>query len=235
MANVQVFLDSELGPSEILDYGFAKVILATGGRWRRDGIGRWRSAPIPGLSEMAVFGPEDVFAGQRLEGPVVIYDDDRYYLGGLLAEKLRLEGLDVALVTPAAEVSGWTRATLEQGWIEKRLHDIGVTVIEKHAIAAAAKGEVGIQHVLSGRECTLPCSSLLLVTMRLPSDSTFQALTTEPDRLQEAGIRLVTRIGDCLAPSTIAAAVYAGHRCAREIDTNQSDEVPFKRELIALE
>jgi dimethylamine/trimethylamine dehydrogenase len=235
MANVQVFLDSELGPSEILDYGFAKVILATGGRWRRDGIGRWRSAPIPGLSEMAVFGPEDVFAGQRLEGPVVIYDDDRYYLGGLLAEKLRLEGLDVALVTPAAEVSGWTRATLEQGWIEKRLHDIGVTVIEKHAIAAAAKGEVGIQHVLSGRECTLPCSSLLLVTMRLPSDSTFQALTTEPDRLQEAGIRLVTRIGDCLAPSTIAAAVYAGHRCAREMDTNQSDEVPFKRELIALE
>jgi dimethylamine/trimethylamine dehydrogenase len=235
MANVQVFLDSELGPSEILDYGFAKVILATGGRWRRDGIGRWRSAPIPGLSEMAVFGPEDVFAGQRLEGPVVIYDDDRYYLGGLLAEKLRLEGLDVALVTPAAEVSGWTRATLEQGWIEKRLHDIGVTVIEKHAIAAAAKGEVGIQHVLSGRECTLPCSSLLLVTMRLPSDSTFQALTTEPDRLQEAGIRLVTRIGDCLAPSTIAAAVYAGHRCAREIDTNQSDEVPFKREVIALE
>jgi dimethylamine/trimethylamine dehydrogenase len=55
------------------------------------------------------------------------------------------------------------------------------------------------------------------------------------DRLRAAGIRTVTRIGDCLAPSTIAAAVYSGHRYARETDMPASDEVPFKRELIALE
>jgi dimethylamine/trimethylamine dehydrogenase len=40
----------------------------------------------------------------------------------------------------------------------------------------------------------------------------------------------VVSIGDCLAPSTIAAAVYAGHRYAREFD--QPDSVAFKRELL---
>ncbi len=45
----------------------------------------------------------------------------------------------------------------------------------------------------------------------------------------------MTRIGDCLAPSTIAAAVYAGHRQAREMDEEPSEAVPFRREMIALE
>ena len=39
------------------------------------------------------------------------------------------------------------------------------------------------------------------------------------------------RIGDCLAPATIAAAVYDGHRVAREMDNRPDpDSVPFKRE-----
>lgn len=71
--------------------------------------------------------------------------------------------------------------------------------------------------------------------MRLPNDALFHSLTKDQDRLQAAGIRSALRIGDCFAPSTIAAAVYAGHRCARETDVNHSDKVPFKRELIALE
>jgi dimethylamine/trimethylamine dehydrogenase len=41
----------------------------------------------------------------------------------------------------------------------------------------------------------------------------------------------VTRIGDCFGPGTIAAAVYGGHRYARELGEPQSDAVPFRREL----
>ena len=52
-----------------------------------------------------------------------------------------------------------------------------------------------------------------------------------PAALAAAGIASVTRIGDCLAPSTIAAAVYAGHRLAREIDSPPPEGVPFLREL----
>jgi dimethylamine/trimethylamine dehydrogenase len=234
MANVQVYLESRIGPEEILDYGVPRVILATGGKWRRDGIGRWRNTPVPGLAEVAVFGPEDLFAGKSPDGPVVIYDDDRYYMGGVLAEKLRLEGREVTLVTPASDVSGWTHATLEQGWIEQRLHDIGVVIIEKHGLAAAAAGEVRLRHVQSGRERVLPCASLGLVTMRLPDDATFQTLIADSERLQAANIRSLILIGDCLAPSTIAAAVYAGHRAAREMDAGPTGDIPFLREVIQL-
>jgi dimethylamine/trimethylamine dehydrogenase len=236
MPNVEVYRESRLTAADVLDYGFPKVVFATGGTWRRDGIGRWHAAALPGLSEITVLGPEDVFTGTRIEGPVVIYDDDRYYMGSVVAEQLRLQGLEVTLVTPAADVSNWSHATLEQGWAEERLHQIGVTIIEKHSVSGAAKGAVQIEHVASGRERTLPCASLLLVTMRLPNDALFQELNADPARLADAGITSLLRIGDCLAPSTIAAAVYAGHRAAREMDAVPSnDEVPFKRELIALE
>ncbi|HEY1383870.1 MAG TPA: FAD-dependent oxidoreductase [Dongiaceae bacterium] len=234
MPNVQVYLDSRLGVEEILEYGFPKVVFATGGTWRRDGIGRWLKDPVPGLSDASVFGPEDIFAGKRLEGPVVIYDEDYYYMGGVLAEKVRRDGLDVTLVTPASDVSSWSQATLEQSWVEERLHELGVTIIEKHGLAAASRDQVEIQHTVSGRQRTLPCASLLLVTMRLPNDDIYHALVSDPGRLRDAGIKSVLRIGDCLAPSTIAAATYAGHRCAREMDAPPSDEVPFKRELVAL-
>ncbi len=120
--------------------------------------------------------------------------------------------------------------TLEQGWIEQRLYEIGVNIIEKHALMSAANGEARIQHIQSGRERALPCASLLLVTMRLPNDSLYHDLAADAVRLQNAGIVSLTRIGDCLAPSTIAAAVYAGHRYAREADAPPVEGVPFARE-----
>ncbi len=42
---------------------------------------------------------------------MVVYDDDHYYIGGVIAELLRRDGLDVTLVTPANEISTWTRHT----------------------------------------------------------------------------------------------------------------------------
>jgi dimethylamine/trimethylamine dehydrogenase len=112
----------------------------------------------------------------------VIFDDDYYYLGGLLAEKLRQDGLDVTLVTPAADVSKWSHATLEQGSAERRLYEIDVDIIEKHALAAIAADGVRIQHVQSGRQRTIPCASVLLVTMRLPNDSLYHDLAADAGR-----------------------------------------------------
>jgi dimethylamine/trimethylamine dehydrogenase len=235
MPNVEIYLESKLSADDILEYGFPKVVLATGGTWRRDGIGRDRAAPLPGLSEVAVYGPEDVFAGADIAGPVVIYDDDRYYMGGVLAEQLRLKGLEVTLVTPASDVSNWSHATLEQGFAEERLYELGVTIVEKHGLVSAENGAVTIAHGGSGRRRSLPCASLLFVTMRLPNDALYHDLQADPARLEAAGIKWVARIGDCFAPSTIATAVYAGHRCAREMDEPPAGDVPFKRELIAME
>jgi dimethylamine/trimethylamine dehydrogenase len=70
--------------------------------------------------------------------------------------------------------------------------------------------------------------------MRLPNDSLYHDLSADAARLLDAGIVSLTRIGDCLAPSTIAAAVYAGYRYAREADAPPVDGVAFERELVAL-
>ena len=80
----------------------------------------------------SVMTPDDIFAGVDLQqGPVVVYDDDHYYIGGVIAEKLRGEGLDVTLVTPANEVSTWTTHTEEQHRIQQRiLLNLGITIVE---------------------------------------------------------------------------------------------------------
>jgi dimethylamine/trimethylamine dehydrogenase len=52
------------------------------------------------------------------------------------------------------------------------------------------------------------------------------------ERLEREGIEAVYRIGDCLAPRTIAENIFDGHRLAREIDTaDPATPLPYLREL----
>ena len=89
----------------MLEYGFDHVAVATGCRWRADGVGRWHLRPIE-LEGIQILTPDDVMAGIELAGGrVVVYDDDHYYLGGVVAEALARSGRAVTFVTPAARVS----------------------------------------------------------------------------------------------------------------------------------
>ena len=60
-------------------------------------------------------------AGKLPKGRVVIYDDDHYYMGGVLAELLAQNDCTVTLVTPAPTISAWTEYTLEQDRIQRLL------------------------------------------------------------------------------------------------------------------
>ncbi|MEE2980238.1 MAG: FAD-dependent oxidoreductase [Pseudomonadota bacterium] len=231
LTNVAVYRESELTADHVREFAMPRVVLATGATWRRDGVGRTHNLPIDGADGANVFTPDDVFAGASLAGPVVVYDDDHYYMGGVIAEKLSLDGLDVTLVTPASDVSEWTHATLEQSWIENRLDEIGVEIIEKHELAGVGATEVAIEHASRSGGRTIPCASVVLVTSRHSNDALYHELVADQAALDAAGITSVTRIGDCLVPSTIAAAVYSGHRLAREIDSPPQAVVPFLREL----
>jgi len=72
-----------------------------------------------------------------------------------------------------------------------------------------------------------------MVTHRDPNDSLYHELVADQDRLQEAGIAVVKRVGDCLSPSTIAAAVWDGHRFARECNEDIDRDIPnFRREQV---
>ncbi len=236
MANVEVYLDSKLTAEEIRDFGFKRVLLATGARWRKDGVGVSNTRPVPGSDRDQVFTPEDIFMGAEIPGPVIVFDDDSFYLGGVIAEALRQRGLDVTLVTTTAQVSAWSADTLEQHRIQARMLELGIGVVTDHNLARIGDAEAELACNYSDRRRSVPAASVVMVTSRRPNNELYLALTQHQDKLAEAGIASVQAIGDCDAPSTIAAAVYDGHRAARELDAPPADpDLPFRREQIALE
>ena len=222
MANVDLYLESLMTPETLNDFGADHIALATGAKWKKDGIGRHNPLGIDITVGAKVFSPDDIMAGIELKGPVVVFDDDHFYMGGAISEKLRRDGCEVTLVTPAAEVSSWTHNTLDQHAVQKQLMELGVRIVTTHNLNVIRSNAVDLSCVYTGTSKTLDCSATVLVTMRQPVDDLWQAY---PD---------LTRIGDVLSPSTIAAAVYSGHLFARELGESNVGNVPFRRELINL-
>jgi dimethylamine/trimethylamine dehydrogenase len=235
LPNVSVYLDSRLDAEQVREFGFPRVILATGATWRRDGVGRAHHRPVPGFDGAGVFTPDDIMVGIVPEGPVVVFDDDYYYLGGVIAEKLRRDGREVAIVTPADVVSPWTENMLEMQRIQKRLIEIGVTLLVKKTIAGFRGDHVELACIYGGPMTAHPCASVVTLSGRLPNEQLYLDLKHDEATPAASGITSLRIIGDAYAPSTIAAAVYDGHRAARELDAPADDrcraEVPFRREL----
>jgi dimethylamine/trimethylamine dehydrogenase len=233
LPNVEVAFGSRLDAAEIASYDFDHVALATGSTWRRDGVGRWHTRPLE-LRGMEILTPDDLMDGARPRGErVVLFDDDHYYMGGVLAELLAGERYHVTLVTPEARVSEWTVNTMEQHRIQRRLLELGVTVLTSHTLLAAGADGATVACAYTGREQTHAADALVLVTARLPEDG----LAAELHAAAAAGRGPTVRpIGDAWSPGTIAAAVWDGHRYAEELDDPPSDgdEPPFLREVVAL-
>jgi dimethylamine/trimethylamine dehydrogenase len=232
MPNVSIYRASTMAPADVREVGCAHVVVATGARWRADGVGRASNAPLPGFDGAGVFTPDHIMAGTPLPaGATVVYDDDHYYMGGVIAEKLRREGRQVTLVTPEESASHWTHNTLEHARIQARLLDIGVEIVASRRVAAFRGDHVETVCVFTGRRLEIACGFVVSVTARLPDDALYLALAGDAAGPRAAGIRSVAAIGDAFAPATIAHAVHAGHRYAREIDAASFAEIPFKREL----
>jgi len=230
MANVETYLESQLSGADLLEFGADHVVIATGARWCATGRGRTNTTLIPVAEGTNVLTPDDIIAGTQAQGPVVIYDDDHYYMGGIMAEVLRGQGHDVTLVTPAADASTWMHHTLEQGRVQARLLELGVTILPLHAVEALGPDSVTLSCVYTERTHDIACGTFIPVTMRQPIDALYHETHTLM-QTSDAKPSSLTRIGDCLAPGTIAAAVYAGHRYARELGETKTDAVPFRREL----
>lgn len=234
MANVTVFPGNELAAQDVLDIGAQRVVLATGCHWRRDGFGRSNGNAIPGFDRPNVYTPDDVMRGVMPEGPVLLFDDDGFYLGSLLAEVLRAAGRAVHYVTPDDVVASWTVNTLDYRHVQKRLRDIGVQFHTGLNITSFDGHQAQLACVYTDREQALACTSLVSVTSRLPNDTLHQALSAREVEWRDAGIEAVDCIGDALAPGLIAHAVYAGHRYARELEAAPGEnhataDVPFRR------
>jgi dimethylamine/trimethylamine dehydrogenase len=79
---VEHYFESEMTADEALRYGFTDVAVATGSRWRRDGVARHHTHPVEIDSAVSVLTPDDVMSGNVPNGGrVVLYDDDHFYMG----------------------------------------------------------------------------------------------------------------------------------------------------------
>ena len=234
MPNVEVYRESRMSATDIVDFGFQHVAVAAGATWRRDGVARWHTQPVPVESGADVLTPDDLMAGRRPSGTrVLVYDDDHYYMGGVLAELLRSDGYEVEVVTTAAQVSAWTVNTMEINKVQRGLLLAGVMLRTGTALTAIGAGKVTVACTYTGRLSELAADSVVLVTARLPEEQLFSQLL---DRQQQGQVTSVRAIGDAWAPGTIAAAVWSGRRFAEEFDADLpgNDVVPFRREITQL-
>jgi dimethylamine/trimethylamine dehydrogenase len=229
MSNVGLYPSSPMTAAEILETGIPHVILATGATFRRDGSGRSQPHPIPGYDQNNVFTPDDIIDGNLPTSRVVLYDDDHFYMGGVLAETLAQNGCDVTLVTPAPLVSYWTQYTLEQEKIQERLMRLGVKLFPQTLLTEIKHETVSLTHSVSGKTTALPREAVVLVTDRISNDSLYYELQPA---LAEGRLNSLRLIGDAEAPNIIAQAVFSGHLAAREFDEEVVEGTPFKIERV---
>ena len=237
-ANVDIFTDSELSVAQILELGIENIFLATGARWRADGVGRSRRKAIVGLDSIELFTPHDIMAGTALpDGPLVVYDDDQCYLGGVIADHLSAAGHDTSIITSASVVSPWTNYTLEQERVQRTLLQQGVKIFANQTVTEASQSGVVASCVFTGQNTEIFCAALILVTERLPETDLYRQLIEprDPGGDQAAPLK-VELIGDALAPGLIADAVFSGHLAARnfEADPDEIESALYRREMPSL-
>lgn len=223
--NVQFFPNSLMTKNDVLETGIRNIIIATGSHYRPDGVGRSIHNPIPGHNGANVFTPDLIMNGQLPKGKIVIYDDDHFYMVGVLAEHLAENGCEITIVTPAPIISYWTQFTLEQEKIQNRLIRLGVKFFTRHLVTFISNDRVISRCMLSGREVTTAIDAVVLVSDRTPNDRLYKELLEARELGQLESLRL---IGDAEAPATIAQAVFSGHLAAREFDeVINPDLTPF--------
>jgi len=180
---------------------------------------RQHVVPMNIAPEASVYTPDDLMNGIIPEGKVIVFDDDHYYMGGVLAELLANRGAEVKLLTPSAYVSDWTINTLEQGR--------GITGIHADHVSSNC--------IYTDRTEKYQCDAIVMVTSRIENNALYLDLKTRENEWADHGIKSVQIIGDANAPGPIAWATYAGHRYARELDEKDpGDKLTFRREITAL-
>lgn len=236
LTNVEVFRESNLSADEVLAVGADHVVIATGSHWRNDGFGSANPGGIDSLGPVEkIYTPDDIMAGRIPEGPTVVFDDDHYYMGSVMAELVRSAGVPVTFVTPEDAVSAWGEYTMDRWRARTQLMEMGVEVITTHNLYSFDGSKVTLGCQYTGRDITIDADAVVLVTARKPNDALYLDLASQVARGVDGGPKTVKRIGDCEAPAIIAAAVYSGHKYARQLDADVDLDNPLKHDRVFFE
>ena len=234
-SNIEVYKESRLKAEHIDELGINNIFLATGSSWRKDGIGRSRRKPIPGLETITVYSPEEAVQNYKdIKGPIVIYDDEQGYLAGVVADHLIAKNIEVVFVTPASVVSPWTDSTLEQKRVQAALISSGVKIMCNQSISKIENSAAQLECAYTGSITELPCETIVMVTERISDTTLYDSLVQ--NNLEGKTQYNVQIIGDAEAPGLIADAVYLGHLAAQNFEADEADiqKGMFMREMPSL-
>ena len=130
-------------------------------------------------------------------------------------------------MTPHSDVASYLALTMEQHKVAARLATMDIRIERLRRLEVVGSDSLELACSRGGAGLTVPMKMLLMLTSRTPNDTVYQELMARESDRSDAGIKSVTRIGDCEAPGIIAAAVHSGHRWARELDVENISAVPF--------
>jgi dimethylamine/trimethylamine dehydrogenase len=239
LRNVEFIKNVTLTATDVASYGAEYVVVATGSYWNRDGLNGCSHDAINGADAALpyVATPEQLVAeGKTLAGNrILVVDNDGYFMGVSIAEKLASEGKTVTLMTHLGTICPYMHFTLEAPNMHRRLHKLGVEIVPYHLPTLIEHGRVTSTHIYDtdGHEHFWNVDGVVLVTGRRSNETLFRQLKDDVglDALRAEGVKGLFRIGDCEAPRLIADAVFSGHRLAREIDSaDPSIPLPYLRE-----
>lgn len=181
------------------------VVLATGARPALPG---W-AAPGRG-ARRRVWDVREVLAG-RVEpaGSVLVYDELGFQQAPAVAELLAARGCRVEIMTPALVVAQDLGTTLDMELFHRRAQAAGIVLTPERVVTGAITDPDGVsvtvlQH-LTGIEARARYDWVVSVLPPQPEDALWRALAGRDDLA-------VHRIGDCLAPRRVPAAILDGHR-----------------------
>ncbi|MFT5657924.1 MAG: dimethylamine/trimethylamine dehydrogenase [Gammaproteobacteria bacterium] len=236
LPNVDIFPDNKLDVNDILEIAADHVVVATGAKWRRDGYGSYHDVAMnPPPTADTTYTPDDIMAERLPRGRTIVFDDDHFYMGSVIAEKLRLLGNEVVYLSPESLVSSWSANNYEQVRVQRRLIELDIEIILNHGLDAFDGGTATLGCNFTGRQQTINADNLVMVTCRTPSDQLYFDILEAIEANRSGAPISVKRIGDAEAPSIIAAATFAGHKYARELDCEIDADNPTKHDRVFFE
>ncbi len=128
------------------------------------------------LNKPSVYTPDDLAAGRLPDGPVLVYDFDNYYMGGLVAEYLADRGLKVSYATPAGHASAWTFMTNEQPFVHRALHERNVDVSTQTLLKDFDGNSARLENIFTAAASAMEVRSVVIVGHRQPCDEVYQDL-----------------------------------------------------------
>ena len=214
LPNIEIYRESELVANDVTELNVDFVMIATGAKWAEDAVGRHSDTGFETTDKNMIIGAERILNGEKIDAEcIVIYDDDHYYIGSVMALELAKRGHKVVLVTPAGRACSWGKYTDEQVPSNLALYDANVKVVTNKTIINVEQGTAEAKCIYSSEVTAIKCDAIIPLTRRIPSVDLYNSLATSIDNECKPSI---IKIGDADAPSHIAAAIYSGYRSAIE-------------------